>query len=341
MSVRESVLEALENNRGTYLSGEKLSEQLDVSRAAVWKAIRRLREEGYPIDAVTGSGYALPKVSRQVTEEEVRRYLPAKYRNNSLYIYDILDSTNLRARQIALEGDSPSKGRPAFGNDPGRIHGTAVIAAQQTAGRGRLGRSFFSPKEGLYLSVIIKPDFDLSASVLVTVAAAAAVAEAIDDVCGAETEIKWVNDVYLDGKKVCGILTEGITDFETGGIDHLVIGIGVNTSLRGFPEELLSVAGAVEGDYSRSALAAGIISRLLAYTEALEERAYIDTYRNKSLLTGRDIKVFKGVYRKDPAEEIDGRPARVLGIDADGGLQVIYTDGSRETLTTGEVTVRL
>ena len=166
MSVRESVLEALENNRGTYLSGEKLSEQLGVSRAAVWKAIRRLREEGYPIDAVTGSGYALPKVSRQVTEEEVRRYLPAKYRNNSLYIYDILDSTNLRARQIALEGDSPSKGRPAFGNDPGRIHGTAVIAAQQTAGRGRLGRSFFSPKEGLYLSVIIKPDFDLSASVL-------------------------------------------------------------------------------------------------------------------------------------------------------------------------------
>lgn len=334
MTVRESVLEALQNNRGTYLSGEKLSESLGVSRAAVWKAIRRLREEGYPIEAVTGRGYALPEGGGRITEEEIRRYLPAKYRSNGIFLYDVLDSTNLRARQIAAGGaDGESL--------PARIHGTTVIAGQQTAGRGRLGRSFFSPKEGLYLSVIIKPDFDLTRSVLVTVAAAAAVAEAIDEVCGKDAQIKWVNDVYVGGKKVCGILTEGITDFESGGIDHLVIGIGVNTSLQGFPEELLSVAGAVEGDYSRAALAAGIIRRVLEYTEDLEARRFMDVYREKSLLIGRQIKVFKGVYRKDPGEEIGGVAARALGIDDNGGLDVIYSDGSRETLTTGEVTVRL
>lgn len=215
-----------------------------------------------------------------------------------------------------------------------------------------MGRSFFSPKEGIYLSIIVKPNFDISRSGLVTIAAAAAVAEAIDAVCirpqadrsgpAAEgAQIKWVNDVYLHGKKVCGILTEGITDFESGQIDHLVIGIGINTNLEGFPEELLQVAGAVEGDYSRSQLAAEVISRALGYLEHLEERAFMKTYREKSMLIGRQIRVFKGTYRSDPTKELDGIPARVLGIEDNGGLQVIYTDGSRETLTTGEVTVRV
>lgn len=333
MSVKTSVLEALQKNQGTYLSGERLSEGLGVSRAAVWKAIRALREEGYRIDAVTNRGYVLHEPAAALSEEEIRSFLPARYRENQLFVYDVIDSTNNRARQIAV-GVSPETGQP---------HGTVVAALQQTAGKGRLGRSFFSPKEGIYLSIIVKPNFDLSKSVLVTVATAAAVAEAIDAVCGQEsrTQIKWVNDVYLDNKKVCGILTEGITDFESGQIDHLVIGIGVNTCLEGFPEDLLKVAGAVEGNYSRSALAAGIISRVLDYLEDIEARAFMDTYREKSLLIGRDVKVYKGVYRKSPEEDLSGIPARVTGISGDGGLEVIYTDGSRETLLTGEVTVRL
>ena len=331
MSVRESVLEALKENKGTYLSGEKLSDQLGVSRAAVWKAIKALRQAGYRIDAVTNRGYCLSERTAPLSEEEIRRFLPDRYRNNGIYVYDVIDSTNNRARQIAV------------GEEADKAHGSAVIALQQTAGKGRLGRSFFSPEEGIYLSIIVKPDFDLSRSVLVTVAAAAAVAEAIDQVCGQEeeTQIKWVNDVYLKGKKVCGILTEGITDFESGQIDHLVIGIGINTSLEGFPEDLLKVAGAVEGDYSRSELAAGVIGRVLSYLEDIDSREFMDTYRAKNLLMGRDIKVFKGVYRTDPEHDLSGIPARVLGIDDNGGLQVIYTDGRRETLTTGEVTVRL
>ncbi len=331
MTVKEAVLSALQQNTNAYLSGEKLSEELGVSRAAVWKAIQALRSEGYRIDAVTKRGYHLQEDKAPITEEEIRAFLPARYRSNAIHIYDVLDSTNNRARQIAAGTDQPL-----------RIHGTTVIALQQTGGKGRLGRGFFSPKEGIYLSIIVKPEFDFSMSTLVTIAAAAAVADAVDEVCGQdeETLVKWVNDVYLNGKKICGILTEGITDFESGQIDHLVIGIGINTTLEGFPEELKKTAGAVEGEYSRSALAAGVIARVLDYMDRLEDRAFMDIYRKKSFLVGRDIRVFKGTYRKDPEKDLTGVPARVLGIDENGGLQVIYTDGSRETLTTGEVTVR-
>ena len=333
MTVKESVLQALTENEGKYFSGGKLADDLGVSRAAVWKAVKALQEEGYRIDSVTGRGYCLTKERAPLTEEGIRQTLPLRYRDNGIYVYDVIDSTNTRARQIAAD---PSEAKAP-------LHGSTVIALQQTAGKGRLGRSFFSPKEGVYLSIIVKPDFDLSRSVLVTVATAAAVAEAIDAVCGQQERamIKWVNDVYLGDKKVCGILTEGIMDFESGQIDHLVIGIGVNTNLEGFPEDLLRVAGAVDGDYSRSALAAQIITRVLDYVGDIDARKFMDSYRDRSLLIGRQIRVFKGVYRADPEKDLTGIPATVLGIDEDGGLQVIYTDGSRETLTTGEVTVRL
>ncbi len=331
MSLKDSVLEMLRESRGEYLSGEELSARLGVSRTAVWKAIRSLRGEGYRIGAVTNRGYLMQEADAGISGEEIRRNLPARYRGNRILVYDVTDSTNLRARQLAAEV-SPEEAKS--------LHGAAVVALQQTAGRGRLGRSFFSPEEGIYLSIIVRPDFDLSKSVLVTVAAAAAVADAIEKVCGKDARIKWVNDVYLDGKKVCGILTEGISDFESGRIDQIVIGIGINTTLRGFPEELLGIAGAVEGDYSRSALAAAVIAGVLDYLEDLDSRKFMKTYREKSLLTGQTVTVYKGVYRKDPTEELGGRPARVLGIDGDGGLEVLYSDGTRETLRTGEVSIR-
>ena len=189
MATKDLVLEALQRSGENYLSGEALSEELGISRTAVWKAIRILRDEGYTIKAVTNRGYHLIHEEDVITEKSLREHLFTRYKNNRLYIYDTLDSTNNRAKQLALE------------NAP---HGTTVIAMQQTAGKGRLGRSFFSPREGIYLSIIIKPTFDLSKSVLVTAAAAVAIAQAIESVCGRQAQIKWVNDVYLDGKKICG-----------------------------------------------------------------------------------------------------------------------------------------
>ena len=308
MATKDLVLEALQRSGENYLSGEALSEELGISRTAVWKAIRILRDEGYTIKAVTNRGYRLIHEEDVITEKSLREHLFTRYKNNRLYIYDTLDSTNNRAKQLALENAS---------------HGTTVIAMQQTAGKGRLGRSFFSPREGIYLSIIIKPTFDLSKSVLVTAAASVAVAQAIESVCGRQAQIKWVNDVYLDGKKICGILTEGITDFETGHIESLVIGIGVNTSVKDFPDELRDTVGAVDGEYSRAALAAEIISRTLKFAENIESREFIREYRDRSMVIGKNVTVYKGIYSISPEKELEGRSAKVLGIDDDGGLEVI------------------
>ncbi len=325
MSTKDSVLKALQENKDIFLSGEELSNKLNISRTAVWKAIKSLREEGYTVKAVTNRGYMLVQDDGAITEDSLRAFLPTKYKDNNIFIYDTIDSTNLKAKHIALEKAE---------------HGTVVMAMQQTEGRGRLGRSFFSPRRGIYLSIIVKPTFDLSKSVLVTAAAAVAVAEAIESVCGVDAQIKWVNDIYVDGKKVCGILTEGITDFETGQINSLIIGIGVNTTVKDFPGELLETVGAVEGNYSRSALAAEIISRTLNFTEALESRTFIDAYRKKSMVIGKTVRVYKGGINTAAKAQAHGKSAKVIDIDNDGGLMVIYSDGARETLSTGEISIR-
>ena len=183
MAVKDIVLETLQEGRGTYVSGEELSDSLNVSRAAVWKAIKSLRDDGYNIEAVTNKGYRMPPADETITEDSLRYALPPHLRTGKCFIYDTIDSTNLQAKKLLLDGKAGG--------------GCAVIANHQTAGRGRLGRSFFSPENGLYLSVIIDPDFDMSKSVMVTVAAAAAVATSIEDVCGQNARIKWVKDIYV------------------------------------------------------------------------------------------------------------------------------------------------
>lgn len=260
-----------------------------------------------------------------LNESAVRCALPDRYKNNKIYVYDSLDSTNSLAKELAVDGTT---------------HGTVVLARQQTSGKGRLGRSFFSPKDGIYLSIIIKPEFDLTKSVLVTAAAAVSTAEAIQEVTGHETAIKWVNDVYINDKKVCGILTEGVTNFDNGKIDHIVIGIGINTSDESFPQELAHIAGTVDGDYSRSELAASVITKTLDLIKDISSRTFINAYKSKSLVIGKTVTVHKGIYIYSP-DEVPSRRARVLDIDNDGGLVVIYTDGSRETLTSGEISIRL
>ena len=329
MSVKDSVLIALQNNRDQYISGEDLSGQLGVSRAAVCKAVKSLRNEGYEIDAVTNRGYMMPSEGTAVSEDAVRNALPADLRSMNLFVYDVIDSTNLEARRLILD---KSTNAPAV-----------VIARQQTAGRGRLGRGFYSPRDGLYLSIVIRPDFDISRSSMVTVAAAAATSEAIDALCSCSTEIKWVNDIYLNGKKVCGILTEATTDFETGQIDSLIIGIGVNTSEKSFPPELAGIAGSISEEgldgHEKSLLAASITEKVLRYTKDLS--GFMDSYRSRSMVVGREITVYTGTYRKDPTQELGGRKARAIGIDDAGGLIVEYEDGTRQTLTSGEVSIRL
>ena len=325
MTIKESVLAELQNNKEIFISGEHLSSAMGVSRTAVWKAINSLREDGHLIEAVTNKGYMLLQDSWNITETNLRSLLPAKYKDLPLHVLDSIGSTNDHAKQLALNGAA---------------HGTVVIAKQQSGGKGRLGRSFFSPREGIYLSIIIKPEFDLSKSVLITAAAAVAVCEAIEKISGHDVGIKWVNDIYIGGKKVCGILTEGIPDFETGRIDTIIIGIGINTTTQGFPKELLDIAGCVNGNYSRSALTAEVICKTLDLVDDIECKSFIETYKKKSVVIGKTVTVYKGIYKTDPGE-MPSKPARVLDIDENGGLIVLYTDGTRETLNSGEISIRL
>lgn len=321
MTVKEEVLSCLEKNRDRYLSGEEMAESLGVTRASVWKAVQNLREEGYRIKAVTNRGYRLTDRKDVLTAAGIAAAL--QYGDpEKLHVYGETDSTNTRLRLMAHEG-AP--------------HGTIAVADRQTAGRGRMGRSFISPPgSGIYLSILIRPDTDLAGALPVTGAAAVAVCEAIRELTGKEAGIKWVNDIYLGTKKICGILTEAETSFETGGLDSVVIGIGVNfrSDPGSFPEDVIGRIGWIyeeeEKSVSRNEMAAAIIDRTLYYTDHLQERNYIEPYKEYSVIIGRDIVCTRGNERFE---------AKALGIDDNGGL-IVDTEEGRRVLSSGEITVR-
>ena len=212
MQVKDRVLAALEASRGTYLSGQALAQQLQVSRNAVWKAISQLRESGYPIQAVSHRGYCLDVDSPLLSPQSIARHLTVP--GLQVEVAQTVSSTNTLLRQRAEEG-APE--------------GLVLAAVEQTAGKGRQGHSFFSPPDtGLYLSLLLRPKLSAQDALLLTTCAAAAVALAIEACAGVEAQIKWVNDVFCRGKKVCGILTEAALDLESGGLQYAIVGMGVN-----------------------------------------------------------------------------------------------------------------
>lgn len=232
MRIQDAVLDALEKNRGEYLSGEQLASSLGVSRNAVWKAIQKLEEAGHKIRAVPKRGYTLAPESDVLTVQSVSRFLDTDM-PVYLQVQTEVTSTNTLLKVQAEQG-APE--------------GTVLIAESQTAGKGRLGRHFTSPPgTGIYFSLLLRPRCTAEKSLFITTTAAVAVCEAIEQVTGLNPQIKWVNDVYLNEKKVCGILTEASVDFENGGLNWAVLGIGINIAVpeEGFPEEIRSIAGAI------------------------------------------------------------------------------------------------
>lgn len=321
MSVQSYVLEMLEKERGRYFSGAEIAAALGVSRAAVWKAVESLRLEGYPIRAVRSRGYALDDDADVVTEEQIGRYLKTKL--PQLAVYKSVSSTNDVARQLA------SSGAP---------EGATVVARCQTGGRGRKGRVFYSPPDsGVYISIVLRPQMTTEKTLYITTAAAAAVALAIEEVAGCPAAIKWVNDVYAHGKKVCGILTEGAFDAETGSLDFAIVGIGINvcTPPGGFPPELQARAGAVfdhaPGDAS-SRLAAAVIDRFLAYYKDLEKKTFLQDYRSRMFLNGQKVTVVSGTQSYE---------AVVQAVDDSFALLVKDASGQLHRLQSGEVTIAL
>ena len=319
MTIREKALEVL--GRGETVSGEQLAKELGVSRNAVWKVMNRLREGGYKIDAVTNRGYRLLSAPDLLCETEIRRWLTTKEIGRKLEIHELLDSTNNRAKALAAEG-AP--------------HGTAVIADSQTGGRGRRGRSFFSPEHsGIYLTVILRPSCTPEQASLLTSMAAVATARAIEKTAEADVKIKWVNDLYLGDRKICGILSEAGMNMESGQLDHVAVGIGVNTARMAFPPELEEIATSVGNETGtapdRNRLIAEILNELEKLYDEQDSAAFLRESRRRSNVIGRDITVIEGEKRY---------PARAVDIDSRGRL-IIETPEGRTRLNYGEVSLRL
>lgn len=244
-----------------------------------------------------------------------------EYHGYKIEYFDEIDSTSTYLVDRAKAGA------------PGR---TVAIANRQTAGRGRRGRSFFSPENtGLYMSVIWRGDYNVETSMLITPAVACAVADGLERVCGKKMGIKWVNDIYSDGKKLCGILTETRFDFEQDKLDYAVIGIGINLCQPkgGFPEELADVATAAFSEYSednKTAVIQSVLDNLDEYLPKIASKEFLEEYRRRSVLIGRSVNVIKG-------ESV--RPAYVLGID-DNAKLVVKDDSGVYSLDSGEVSVK-
>ena len=324
MITKEKLLELLEENREEYLSGEELAGTLAVSRAAVWKAVKSLQQEGYPIDAVTNRGYRLSRGGDRLSAPGIRKYLKDACRELPITVVEETQSTNTALRALA---------------EAGAPEGTVYIAQSQTGGRGRMGRSFFSPAgTGLYLSLLLRPTtWEPARAAQLTAVAAAAMCEAIREVTGKEPGIKWVNDLLLDGKKVCGILTEASFSMESGVLEYAVLGLGVNVypPEGGFPKELGEIAGAVldtPGEDVRNRLAGEFLNRFLEGYAHPEDRSFLEIYRRRSVAVGREVTVLSGGHE---------RRAFAFGVDDDCRLLVRYDNGTEQALSYGEIRIAI
>ena len=319
MNVKESLLNTLAEAGGEYISGAALAERLGVSRNAVWKAVKSLEAEGYTIESITSKGYRLGESNNRLSAKLISSFLTTKDFGRELTVLDKVDSTNRAAKELASAGAS---------------HGTTVVADMQTMGRGRLGRSFVSPSgTGIYMSTIVRPEIATELTPMMTTAAAVAVAGAVEELSGSETKIKWVNDVYMGGRKICGILTEASLGLETRSLDYAVIGIGINVrSVKGqFDEELSKTATSIEDAsgriVDRNRLCAEVLCRLESLIAGIPERGFLEDYRRREFLTGNDITASIG------GNSITGK---AMGIDDNVNLIVRFPNGEIKHISSGE-----
>lgn len=310
MGLKEEILALLETHRGESISGQVLAQRFGVTRSAVWKAVSALKAQGYAIDSVTNRGYRLTTDGDRLSAAAIRAELETVV---PVYVYESIDSTNAEAKRRISQGE----------------RNFLVVADGQSGGRGRQGKSFFSPAgSGLYMSYAFSPAMALESAVSITSYAAVCAAEAIEALCGKRCGIKWVNDLYLEGKKVCGILTEAVTDLESGQVASVVVGLGINMTPSAVPEELRSIVGFVDAAGLRNALCADIVDRLVRFDP--EDKRYMQAYRDRSVVIGRAVSfVLNGV-------ETEGTAVDILD---DGGL-VVDCGGTRHTLHSGEISLK-
>ena len=324
--------EILKLLRGTdgYVSGQQISEMTGVSRTAVWKTIRRLQEEGYRVEAVRNRGYRIVDGPDVMTKEELESLMSTRWAGKNIVYYDVTDSTNLRARQLG---------------DEGAPHGTLAVADRQTAGRGRRGRSWESPAgSSIYMSVLLRPEIPPDKAAMLTLVMACSVAEGIRGCLEQEmsgeiprVQIKWPNDIIINGKKLVGILTEMSSQIDY--INHVTVGVGINVNMTEFPQEIRQTATSLrlECGYAvrRAPLIAAVMERLEAnydiFLETQDLSGLMETYSSMLVNRDRDVRVIgaRETYQ-----------AHAEGITRTGELIVRREDGTMENICAGEVSVR-
>lgn len=331
------LLDMLIEQNGRPLSGEEAALHLGLSRVSVWKAVQKLRDEGYEIEGGKNKGYILKSSSDVLNAFSIEKNLSAFAQSvckGKIEVFKTIDSTNTEAKR-RLTSSSRAES----------LHGTILFAEHQSAGRGRFSRSFYSPRgAGLYFSLIFCPSIparterEVPSSDLYTVISATIICRCLKAL-GFAPQIKWVNDIYLNGKKICGILSEGIIDMETSSVQAVIIGIGLNVKESNFPPELKNKAGSLftEAEVpspNRNVLASSIISSLIeALYGLLSQENLMQEYKSLSLLTGKKVRVLP--FAGTPYEVL------VLGISDLGHLIIETDDGKKEELISGEVSLEL
>lgn len=301
------------------LSGEQISSTLGISRAAVWKAIEALREEGFEIEAAPRRGYTL--ICRPLEKSAIEQALQSYGWLPELIVLPTVDSTNNYLKSLAASG-APDE--------------TAVLSLRQTAGRGRRGRSFLSQPGGLYLSFLMRPQTAPQNLMHLTALAGLCVCRAVEAVTGMQMQIKWPNDPILNGKKLCGILTELSVSMETQEAEYAVIGIGINCNQPSFPEEV-PMASSLRMQSGKSVDANAIAAALLWELHRLrrefltQKDAWVQSFAARCVNIGKDVQLLQNG---------SVLPARAIGIGPDAELLVAYPDGTQGAVTSGEVSVR-
>ncbi len=321
-----AILDALYTARGETLSGEDLSAELGVSRAQIWKNVSTLRKRGYEIEGTPGGGYLLRDVPDRLYPEEIDRGLENRWLGHELHYFEETDSTNRVAAELARKGAG---------------HGTTVIAESQSAGRGRLGRNFFSPSmTNLYTSIVLRPSLDTAAAPTLLLAAGLAVADAVSATLGEadEVEIKWPNDVLLSGLKTSGILME--LQAEENQIDFAILGIGVNLNVdrQEFPEEFRARATSLRSHSGKSVDRIQFTCRLYSILEKI-----LDKHQEGGMpaIRPRLDAYFHMLGRRIIVEDMRGGRTEGIatGLAANGALEIDLPSGEKTSLLAGDVTI--
>ena len=317
MTLKEQTVYFLEKRKGDFVSGQEIATAAGVSRSAVAKCINSLKSEGYLIRSVNNLGHSLDANSDILSEAGIKAFLK-EGDETEITVFDVIDSTSTEAKRKCASS----------------LRKNMIIAANgQSAGRGRSGKTFYSPeKSGLYFSIVIHPDISLFDATGITSAAAVAVADVLAEKTKKDPKIKWVNDIFVDGKKICGILTEAVSDFESGSVESVIIGIGINLNTSDFPDEIKETAGSLKTQISRNELVAEIYERIASLCSKLSEKGFMDDYRRYSCVIGNKISFIRnGVNITAKAENINDN----------GELEVITDDDEKLTLNSGEISIKL